>query len=39
MSEEQAKQLLAAIAGDSDTLMERLNQILTVNMQPPTQDW
>ena len=39
MSEEQARQLLAAIAGDSDTLMERLNQILTVNMQPPTQDW
>jgi Ca-activated chloride channel family protein len=39
MSEEQAKQLLAAIAGDSDTLMERLNQILTVNMQPPMQDW
>jgi Ca-activated chloride channel family protein len=39
MSEEQAKQLLAAIANDSDTLMERLNQILYVNMLPPTQDW
>ena len=39
MSEEQAKQLLAAIAGGSDTLMERLNQILYVNQQPPKQDW
>jgi Ca-activated chloride channel family protein len=39
MSEEQARQLLAAIAGDSDTLMERLGQILYVNMRPPAQDW
>lgn len=39
MTEEQAKQLLAAIAGDSDTLQERLGQMFVVPPIPPVQDW
>ncbi len=39
MSEEQARQLLATIAGDSDTLAERLGQIFSAPWQPPVQDW
>lgn len=39
MTEEQARQLLAAIAGNSDTLMERLEQIFFVRELPPVQDW
>jgi len=40
MTEEQAEQLLAAIAGGSQTLQEALGQIMMVpNGQPPVQDW
>jgi Ca-activated chloride channel family protein len=39
MTAEQAKQLLAAIAQDSDTLQERLGQIFVVPPVPPVQDW
>lgn len=39
MTEEQARQLLAAIARNSDTLMERLEQIFFVRELPPVQDW
>ena len=39
MTEEQARQLLAAIAGDSDTLQERLGQMFVVPPIPPVQDW
>lgn len=39
MTEEQARQLLAAIAGDSDTLQERLGQIFVAPPIPPVQDW
>jgi tetratricopeptide (TPR) repeat protein len=39
MTEEQAKQLLAAIAEDSETLQERLGQIFVVPPIPPVQDW
>ena len=39
MSSEQAEQLLAAIAGNSDTLQERLEQILVVPGPPSLQDW
>jgi hypothetical protein len=39
MTAEQAKQLLAAIAQDSDTLQERLGQIFVVPPLPPVQDW
>ena len=40
MTEEQAEQLLAALAGDSQTLQEALGQILMVpNGRPPVQDW
>lgn len=39
MTEEQAKQLLSAIAGDSDTLQERLGQMFVVPPVPPVQDW
>jgi tetratricopeptide (TPR) repeat protein len=39
MTAEQAEQLLAAIAQDSDTLQERLEQIFVVPWQPPVQDW
>jgi Ca-activated chloride channel family protein len=39
MTEEQAKQLLAALAQDMQTLQERLGQILFVRKPPPIQDW
>jgi tetratricopeptide (TPR) repeat protein len=39
MTAEQAKQLLAAIAGDSETLQERLGQVFVVPPVPPVQDW
>ena len=40
MTREQATQLLAALAGDSQTLQEALGQILMVpNGRPPVQDW
>ena len=39
MSEEQARQLLAAIAGNSQTLMEKLEQIFFVPFGAPIQDW
>lgn len=39
MSEEQARQLLAAIAGNSETLMEKLEQIFFVPFGAPLQDW
>lgn len=39
MTAEQARQLLAAIAQDSDTLQERLGQIFVVPPVPPVQDW
>jgi Ca-activated chloride channel family protein len=39
MTEEQARQLLEAIARDSDTLQERLGQYYLVPMGPPVQDW
>jgi tetratricopeptide (TPR) repeat protein len=39
LSEEQAKQLLAAIAGNAQTLQEKLGQILVVPGPPPAQDW
>jgi len=39
MTEEQARQLLAALAQDMDTLQERLGQILQVQNPPPAQDW
>jgi Ca-activated chloride channel family protein len=39
MTEEQAEQLLAAIAKDSETLQERLGQIFAVPWQDPVQDW
>ena len=39
MTEEQARQLLAAIARDGETLQERLGQIFSVPWQPPVQDW
>ena len=39
MTQDQAKQLLAAIAGKSDTLQGRLGQILKVRSRPPVQDW
>ena len=39
MTEDQARQLLAAIAGKSDTLQGRLGQILRVRGRPPVQDW
>lgn len=39
MTEEQAKQLLAALAQDMQTLQERLGQILFVRGLPPIQDW
>ena len=39
MTAEQARQLLAAIAGDSETLQERLGQIFVVPPIPPVQDW
>lgn len=39
LSQEQAKQLLAAIAGNSKTLQEKLGQMLIVPGLPPAQDW
>ena len=39
MTQDQAKQLLAAIADKSDTLQGRLGQILKVRSRPPVQDW
>ena len=39
MTQDQAKQLLAAIAGKSDTLQGRLGQFLKVSSRPPVQDW
>jgi Ca-activated chloride channel family protein len=39
MTEEQARQLLEAIAQDSDTLQERLGQFFFVPAGPPVQDW
>jgi hypothetical protein len=39
MTEEQAKQLLAAIANDTHTLQERLGQYLFARQAPPAQDW
>ena len=39
MTEEQAEQLLAAIARDGQTLQEKLGQIFAVPWTPPVQDW
>jgi len=39
MTEEQAKQLLVALAQEMQTLQERLGQILFVRELPPIQDW
>ena len=39
MTAEQARQLLAAIAQDSETLQERLGQIFVAPPIPPIQDW
>lgn len=39
MTAEQAEQLLAAIAAESDTLQEELGEIYTVPAPPPVQDW
>lgn len=39
LTEEQAKQLLAAIANDAQTLQERLGQYLFARQAPPAQDW
>ena len=39
MTEEQAEQLLAAIAENSETLQERLGQIFVAPWGDPVQDW
>lgn len=39
MTEEQARQLLAAIAEESETLQEHLGQIFVAPPIPPVQDW
>lgn len=39
MTTEQAKQLLAAIAQNTQTLQEKIGQILFVQAPPPMQDW
>lgn len=39
MTAEQAAQLLAAIAAESETLQEKLGQIFIVPSLPPVQDW
>jgi tetratricopeptide (TPR) repeat protein len=39
MTEEQARQLLAALSEDMETLQERLGEILFVRKPPPVQDW
>ena len=39
MTEEQARQLLAAIAEDMQTLQEKLGQYFLFRQNPPIQDW
>lgn len=39
MTEEQARQLLAAIGNNMETLQERLGQYLFTRQAPPLQDW
>jgi Ca-activated chloride channel family protein len=39
MTEEQARQLLAALSEDMETLQERLGEILFLRKPPPIQDW
>jgi tetratricopeptide (TPR) repeat protein len=39
LTQDQARQLLATIAGKSDTLQSRLGQFLRVRSRPPVQDW
>ena len=39
LTSEQAKQLLAAIAGDSETLMQRLQQYYYIQGVDPEKDW
>jgi len=39
MTEEQARQLLAAIGGNLETLQEHLGQYLFTRQAPPLQDW
>jgi Ca-activated chloride channel family protein len=39
MTEEQARQLLAAIGSNMETLQERLGQYLFASQPPPLQDW
>ena len=39
MTEEQARQLLAAIANNMETLQEHLGQYLFARQAPPLQDW
>lgn len=39
MTEEQAQQLLAAIADNTQTLQEKLGQYLFAQQAPPAQDW
>ena len=39
MTEEQARQLLAAIGGNMETLQEHLGQYLFARQAPPLQDW
>lgn len=39
MTEEQARQLLAAIAQNTETLQEKLGQMFVVPPIPPVQDW
>lgn len=39
MTEEQARQLLAAVANDMQTLQEKLGQYLFSRGAPPAQDW
>ena len=39
MTEDQAKQLLAALLQNSQTLQEKLGEILFVRSLPPLQDW
>lgn len=39
MTEEQARQLLTALADDMQTLQEKLGQYLYAGQQPPAQDW
>jgi hypothetical protein len=39
MTEEQARQLLAALADNMETLQEHLGQYLFARQAPPVQDW